>query len=85
MRRIFRTRHRVVRDGFLGFEAQFRYWWMPFYMQMWHTGMTNTHRTVEDAVRLINQGKRRGIVLTDEQIASGVEGTPASVPDKDQL
>ena len=31
--RIFRTRYRIMPDIWRGFEAQFRYWWMPFWTQ----------------------------------------------------
>lgn len=44
--KFFRTRYRIVTDKFCGYEAQFRWWWMPFYMEM---GFTNTHTTVERA------------------------------------
>ena len=27
------TRYRVVRDQWLGYEAQFRPWWSPFWLQ----------------------------------------------------
>lgn len=31
--KIFKTRYRIVRDSYLGFEAQFRPWWFPLWMQ----------------------------------------------------
>lgn len=53
MKNPFRTRYRVVRDSYCGYEAQFRYWWMPFYLMV---GMCNTSRTVEQAERLCSNG-----------------------------
>lgn len=43
-------RYRIVRDNYLGFEAQKWVWWWPFWSQM---GFTNTHASVEDARRYI--------------------------------
>jgi hypothetical protein len=44
MKNIFKTRYRIVIDKFAGFTAQFRYWWMPFYLQL---GGVNTHITAD--------------------------------------
>ena len=43
------TRYRIVTDEYLGYEVQWRYWWMPFYVQ----GAMNAHRTVDDAENYI--------------------------------
>jgi len=42
---LFKIRHRIVVDCHLGYEAQYRRWWMPFYIQ----GGKNTHRTLDAA------------------------------------
>ena len=46
------TRYRVVRDSYLGYGAQFRPWWSPFWMECDRRGGvcgTNTNKTLEDA------------------------------------
>jgi hypothetical protein len=40
------TRYRVVRDSYLGYEAQFRPWWSPFWQQC---NFVNTNGTIERA------------------------------------
>ena len=52
---MFRTRYRIVRDAYAGYEVQFRYWWMPFYMQ---AGYTNTHFSMDGAKRYLERIKR---------------------------
>lgn len=55
MSQLFRTRYRIVRDRWLGYEVQFRWWWMPFYVQ----GRTNTHvsvRQAEEYVEFLRKG-----------------------------
>lgn len=49
LKRLFRTRYRVVADDYLGFEAQRRLWFWPFYSQ-W---IINTHSSVEEAKRFV--------------------------------
>lgn len=44
---LFRNRYRVVKDHYLGFEAQVRYWWCPFWIQI---DDTNTYSTLERAI-----------------------------------
>lgn len=55
---LFRTRYRIVRDRWSGYEVQWRYWWMPFYVQ---AGYTNTHCTIERAKRYLEQVKRGSV------------------------
>lgn len=43
---MFRNRYRVVTDRYLGYEAQVRYWWWPFWIQCG----CNTHPSLEKAV-----------------------------------
>lgn len=38
--------YRIVRDRWLGYEVQWRYWWMPFWVQ---ASFSNTHSTIEKA------------------------------------
>ncbi len=57
---MFKTRYRIVTDAHLGYEAQVRYWWLPFWFQLSDTFHgTNTHSTVEQAEALIQQHIRR--------------------------
>ena len=57
------TRYRVVRDRWLGYEAQFKPWWSPFWMECDRRGGvcgTNTNETLEDARQLCaDHAKRR--------------------------
>lgn len=49
------TRYRVVRDRWLGYEAQFRPWWSLCWMQCDDSDSgcgTNTHETIENARQL---------------------------------
>jgi len=55
---IFKTKYRIVKDNFAGYEAQFRYWWMPFWKQI---NFTNTSSTIENAKKIID-GKRKSVV-----------------------
>lgn len=50
---MFKNKYRIVKDSYLGYEAQVKRWWFPFYwVQM---GFTNTHRTIEDAKNYIKK------------------------------
>ena len=51
---IFRTRYRIVTDRYCGYEAQFRPWWCPVWLQI---GFSNTHSSVEAARRFIDGSK----------------------------
>ena len=52
---IFRTRYRIVKDDYAGYEAQYRHWWMPFYIQV---NGVNTRPTLEACRKLIEFHKR---------------------------
>lgn len=52
---MFKTKWRVVMDGYCGYEVQFRYWWMPFYMQY---GI-NSHPSLGMAVDAIAGYKKK--------------------------
>ena len=47
-------RYRIVTDRYLGYECQVWRLWFPFWIQM---GLTNTHRSIEDAEEYIRRGK----------------------------
>jgi hypothetical protein len=47
---VFRTRYRIVKDNYSGYEAQFRWWWWPFYCQV---NCINTSCTVQEAEDII--------------------------------
>lgn len=61
MKNFFKTKYRIVPDRFWGYEVQFRYWWMPFYVQC---RGCNTHPTLESAKREIVWHK--GVPLYEE-------------------
>lgn len=52
---MLKYKYRIVTDVYLGYEAQVRYWWFPFWMQL---NMTNTHPSVEAAERYIEKYKK---------------------------
>jgi len=53
---MFKTRYRIVKDNYAGYEAQVKYWWWPFWIQM---NCINTHSSIDKAERYI---KNRGVV-----------------------
>lgn len=56
----FDDRYRIVTDAFSGYEAQYRPWWFPFWIQM--TGSrwgTNTHTTAFNAKKFIEAEKSK--------------------------
>ena len=53
---MFCTRYKIVRDEYNGYSAQFRYWWMPFYIQCF---FSNTEVTVEKSKAIIDMHKNR--------------------------
>ena len=55
MKKFFRTRLRIVTDSYRGYEAQFRFWWMPFYIQ----GQTNTHYSLEKAIAFAEKRQKK--------------------------
>lgn len=64
----FRTKYRVVTDNYLGYEAQYRLWFLPFWLQL---NGTNSHPTIEKALEMCKKFKRNAqnkktvAVLTD--------------------
>ncbi len=53
---MFKTRYRIVTDAHLGYEAQMRYWWLPFWFQLsdGYRGC-NTHPSIERAEAFIQK------------------------------
>lgn len=51
---LFRTRYRVVKDKSLGFEVEFRFWWMCWYEPV---GGFNSHPTPDQALEFIERVK----------------------------
>jgi len=52
--KLFSTKYRIVCDEYNGYEAQFRYWWMPFYVQCF---VTNTATSIEKSKAIIEKHK----------------------------
>ena len=59
----FKTKYRIVKDDYCGFEAQHKRWWFPFYTQMGYFG--NTHMSIEAAKRYIR--KQQTEVVWEEE------------------
>ena len=57
--RICKTQYRIVTDKFGGFEVQKRLWYYPFWFQIQNEKRypINTHRTIEEAEKLIEIDK----------------------------
>ncbi len=53
---MFKINYRVVTDQYLGYEAQVKYWWCPFWIQL---GRANSHLSIEKAVEYINHYRER--------------------------
>lgn len=59
---MFKTKWRIVRDAYLGYEVQFRYWWWPWWIQASKGAYsTNTHATLESAKKFLI-AKSQGVV-----------------------
>lgn len=57
--KFFETKYRVVIDKYLGYEAQFKYWWMPIYFQI---GGCNTFPDMESAKSLCKRHLKPKVV-----------------------
>ena len=66
------TRYRVVRDEWLGYEAQFRPWWSPAWIQCscYNGGCgINTKETIEEARQLCaDHANRRPHLVPRSQV-----------------
>ena len=56
---MLKTKYRVVRDSYAGFEAQYRPWWSPFWFQCFGI---NTRGTVEGSEELCRLHARSKVV-----------------------
>ena len=52
-----KVQYRIVRDTYLGYEVQKRWWIFPLWRQV---GVTNTFATRERAERFIEDDRKRG-------------------------
>ncbi len=52
-------KYRIVTDEFLGYEAQFRPWWWPFWMQCF---FVNTSPSVESSRKVVDKHRRGRII-----------------------
>ena len=57
MKNMFRTRYRICKDNYAGYEVQYRLWWLPYYI----APESNTFARLEDAERFI-EGYSRIVV-----------------------
>ena len=49
------VKYRIVTDNYLGYECQIKYWFTPFFSQI---GLSNTHKSIEDAKVFIKKHKK---------------------------
>lgn len=52
-----KVKYRIVTDDWGGYEAQYKLWWWPFWLQLF---WTNTSSTIEGAEREIELSKLTG-------------------------
>lgn len=69
MTRLFKTRYRIVRDSYAGYEAQRKRWWWK-----WTEIDVNTFTTVKDAEEFCRQVHRDNAVVTEVDLDDGKEG-----------
>lgn len=60
---MFKTKYRVVLDAYSGFEAQYRKWWMPFWLQI---NGVNTSSSLDAAKVIIKAHREYRKVLWKE-------------------
>ena len=61
---MFKSSYRIVTDSYNGYEAQKRYWWSPFWIQMGNP--CNTHSSVESAEAYVKRHAQ--IVVKEVQV-----------------
>lgn len=54
--KLFRIRYRITTDVYLGYQVEFRYWWVPFYIQV---DRANTWGSLELAKAYLKKCKGR--------------------------
>lgn len=60
-----KNKYRVVTDKHAGYEAQVKYWYWPFWVEVFRT---NTHKTIEEAVSLCKEHASGPIVVKEVTI-----------------
>ncbi len=61
------NKYRIVIDKFNGYEAQIKYWWFPFiYWQCNKYGSINTHNSIEDALKFIENHRNKTKIVYEE-------------------
>lgn len=70
---MFKNKYRIVEDGYLGYEAQFKRWWWPFWNQCF---FSNTKPSIEASKRVINEHAGVGI-----KSKKGIEYDPYTTKD----
>lgn len=70
MKHFFKTKYRVVKDNYLGYESQYKKWHWPTWRQI---GGSNTHATLEEAIDYCN---RRGVIWSSECNVSDKHSKP---------
>lgn len=68
----FETKYRIIRDHWSGYEAQFRYWWFPFWNQCF---FANTSSTLDDAIIIckVHAGKMKVEEIKDALLRNRLE------------
>jgi len=49
--------YRIVTDAYLGYEVQYSYWWLPFWIEVSYP-YCNTHSSIDEAKKFINDIKK---------------------------
>ena len=57
---MFKTKYRIVTDTFCGYEAQYKLWWFPFWLQCFYV---NSKYTLDDSILVANYHKK-GLTYT---------------------
>ena len=66
--KLFNTKYRIVTDNYCAYEAQYKVWWFPFWLQC---GFTNSHRTIEDAKKYIDREHKKVVEYYNPNIEGG--------------
>ena len=54
--KLFYTCFRIVEDEYCGYEVQVKRWWLPFWIEKYQYGMTNTFTSLDTAINWIDRG-----------------------------
>lgn len=58
----FKTRYKIVRDSYAGYEVLCKLWFLPFWKQL---GGTNTYRSYERALEYIKEVSGKGFSIEE--------------------